>query len=80
MALSVSTMESSDPSKVAQEYILPRFSMNRPGRVKASDEMSNPDDDVVKMGTERFAIPELLFQPSDIGEPAVPFSHLHLLF
>ena len=30
--------------------------------------MSNPDDDVVRMGTERFAIPELLFRPSDVGE------------
>ena len=50
-------------------YVLPRFSDNLPGRVKATDEASNPDDDVVRMGTERFAIPELLFRPSDLGEP-----------
>lgn len=76
MHLFVSTLGSSDPSKIVQEYILPRFSISRSGRVKANDEMSNPDDDVVNMGTERFAVSELLFRPSDIGEPSLLRPHI----
>ncbi|KAH8113486.1 actin-like protein ARP6 [Phellopilus nigrolimitatus] len=56
-----------EPSKMVQEYVLPKFTENRPGRVKASDEMVEADDDVLRMTSERFAVPEVLFRPSDIG-------------
>lgn len=54
---------------MVQEYVLPKFTENRPGGVKASDEMVEADDDVLRMTSERFAVPEVLFRPSDIGLP-----------
>lgn len=50
-----------------QEYILPNFSDNRPGRVKVPGEVLVDSDQVLVMNSERFAVPELLFRPADIG-------------
>ena len=58
-----------DPKRnaIVQEYILPNFSDNRPGRVKAPDDIIADADQVLFMNSERFTVPELLFQPTDIG-------------
>jgi hypothetical protein len=64
---------------VTLEYVLPDLSRNRAGYVRepptsapfhperalASSAMA--DLQVIPMATERFSIPELLFNPSDIG-------------
>ncbi|THH05662.1 hypothetical protein EW145_g4632 [Phellinidium pouzarii] len=60
----------SQQSKIVREYVLPRFSENRPGRIRSNDEMLEADDDILRVASERFAVPEVLFRPSDIG--AVP--------
>lgn len=62
------TRESSEPNQIVQEYILPNFSERREGRIKGRDEILTDEEDVVRMGNERFAVPELLFRPSDIGK------------
>ncbi|KAG8928772.1 Actin- protein 6 [Tulasnella sp. 418] len=61
-------------NKIVQEYVLPDFSINRLGFVRTSADKSTralSDEEakmpVVYMGNERFSVPELLFNPSDIG-------------
>lgn len=59
----------SNPKKnsIVQEYVLPNFSMNRHGHVRLPNEELSATDQVLHMENERFAIPELLFRPDDIG-------------
>lgn len=57
----------SDSSKIVQEYILPKYSENRAGRVLLQGEMVTAEDDVLRMNNERFTVPEVLFRPSDIS-------------
>ena len=56
-----------EASNIVQEYILPRYSENRAGRVKGQDENLTGEDDVLRMNSVRFAVGEVLFRPSDIG-------------
>ena len=46
------------------EYVLPDSVTGKPGHVKGPSEV---DGQVLRLLNERFAVPELLFQPSDIG-------------
>ncbi|KAL5482894.1 ARP6_2 [Sanghuangporus weigelae] len=56
----------SNPSKIVQEYIFPRYSENRPGRLKTQEDVLIGEDDVLRMNTERFAVGGgLQFRPSD---------------
>lgn len=49
-------------------YLLPDFSLNRPGNVlKPGEVIKDASWQVLEMNSERFTIPELLFTPSDIG-------------
>lgn len=63
---------SSNPkrSSIVQEYVLPDYSSNRMGHVRLpTDELEAPRDlPILSMGNERFSVPELLFNPSDIGK------------
>lgn len=53
-------------------YVLPDYSHSKEGFVlKEGESVVNDDQQVLVLGNERFAIPELLFTPSDIG-PALP--------
>ena len=54
-----------------QEYILPDFAAQRGGRVRAPGEPPIDDAQILHMGSERFAVPELLFRPDDIGASAL---------
>jgi actin-related protein 6 len=58
-----------DPKRngIAQEYVLPNFSTNRQGRIKQRHDILADDEQVLLMNNERFAVPEVLFKPSDIG-------------
>lgn len=51
----------------AQEYVLPNFSTNRQGRIRDRDDILAEDEQVLLMNSERFAVPEVLFRPTDIG-------------
>jgi actin-related protein 6 len=53
---------------IVQEYLLPDYAQNRPGRLRdPNTDILSDTDQVVVMENERFAVPELLFRPSDIG-------------
>ncbi|KAI8839283.1 hypothetical protein BC829DRAFT_403880 [Chytridium lagenaria] len=52
--------------KVNIEYVLPDFKKHKRGKILTFDaEM----DQTLRMGIERFMVPEVLFNPSDIGLP-----------
>jgi len=49
-------------------YVLPDFSLNRPGQLLSPDQVVNDASwQILEMNNERFTVPELLFTPSDIG-------------
>jgi len=52
--------------KIAREYVLPDFTTLRRGYVR---ELKNQQDDMqsILLNNERFAVPELLFSPADVG-------------
>lgn len=52
---------------IVQEYILPDLSAQRGGRVRAPGEPPIDGAQILRMGSERFAVPELLFRPDDVG-------------
>ncbi|EPT05352.1 actin protein Arp6 [Fomitopsis schrenkii] len=52
---------------IVQEYVLPDFSANRPGRVRRSGEALDEQSQVMYMNNERFTVPEIIFRPNDIG-------------
>ncbi|KZP07507.1 actin-domain-containing protein [Athelia psychrophila] len=52
---------------IVQEYLLPNYSINRPGRIRTQDDMIAETDQILLMNNERFAVPEVLFRPDDIG-------------
>ena len=67
----VSEMEESHKkgaSKIKCEYVLPNFSTRRRGYVKNDLATKNSgDEQSLVLNNERFAIPEVLFSPSNIG-------------
>ena len=64
---------SSRENSVARDYVLPDFTSLRRGFMKGREEsLGRPDaanegEQIIRMNNERFAVPELLFNPSDIG-------------
>jgi actin-related protein 6 len=54
-------------NSIVQEYLLPDFSKNRPGRVRDPTDILTDSDQILLMENERFSVPELVFRPSDIG-------------
>jgi actin-related protein 6 len=53
-------------NSLAIDYVLPDFTTIRRGYIRSKDEAGNGEQ-VIRMNNERFAVPELLFRPSDIG-------------
>jgi actin-related protein 6 len=53
---------------IVQEYILPDFSTNRQGRIRYPEDIVAETDQILLMNNERFAVPEILFRPDDIGQ------------
>ena len=51
------------------KYVLPDYSNNKEGYVLKEGQSARDDQQVLVLGNERFAIPEVLFTPSDIGWP-----------
>ena len=59
-------------NSIVREYVLPDFTTRRRGFVrehvaKSSGQQQQTDEQCLKLGNERFAIPEILFHPSDIS-------------
>ncbi|KAF7296326.1 hypothetical protein HMN09_01102600 [Mycena chlorophos] len=52
---------------IVQEYILPDLMKEKAGRVRRMDEIAVDTEQVLVMGNERFAVPEVIFRPDDIG-------------
>ena len=50
------------------KYVLPDYSHNKEGYVLEEGQTVSDDQQVLVLGNERFAIPEVLFTPSDVGE------------
>jgi actin-related protein 6 len=48
-------------------FVLPDYSHSKEGYVLREGETAGDDQQVLVLGNERFAIPELLFTPSDVG-------------
>ena len=65
---------------IAREYVLPDFTSLKKGFVRQpSHGKSGSDEQCLRLSNERFAIPELLFHPSDIGinQMGIPEAVLH---
>ncbi|KAG8743555.1 Actin- protein 6 [Ceratobasidium sp. 414] len=57
-------------NSIAQSYVLPSFASEppRPGYVRTpASPAPGESDTVLPMNNERFVVPEILFQPSDVG-------------
>ncbi|KAK9374268.1 actin family [Lipomyces chichibuensis] len=54
---------------LALDYVLPRATASgiRQGHIRDMTLPPDPDDQILTLGNERFSVPELLFNPSDIG-------------
>ncbi|XP_788458.3 actin-related protein 6 [Strongylocentrotus purpuratus] len=52
---------------VCREYVLPDFHTVKRGFVKEDGSKQKPNEQIVRMNNERFAVPEILFHPSDIS-------------
>ncbi|KAF9481127.1 actin-related protein Arp6 [Pholiota conissans] len=61
------TTTNNDTVPIIQEYLLPDLSTNRKGRVRAPGESITGSDQILVMNNERFAVPEILFRPDDVG-------------
>ncbi|RDA95459.1 hypothetical protein CP533_5407 [Ophiocordyceps camponoti-saundersi (nom. inval.)] len=67
---------------IVKDYVLPDFHTRFKGLLRDHDPTKHPkagrmatsDEDVVTLRNERFSVPELLFNPSDVGirQPGIP--------
>ncbi|KAJ3319904.1 Actin- protein 6 [Blyttiomyces sp. JEL0837] len=65
-------LEASKKGENAIEYVLPDFTTSHKGYTRQPDdttELLADSNQTLRLTNERFAIPEILFHPSDIGEP-----------
>ncbi|XP_071791949.1 actin-related protein 6-like [Asterias amurensis] len=54
-------------NSIVRDYILPDFSHTKRGYLKDSNTKVKTHEQTVRMNNERFAVPEILFHPSDIS-------------
>ncbi|KZV90002.1 actin-like protein ARP6 [Exidia glandulosa HHB12029] len=52
---------------IVQEYVMPDFSSKQRGYIRGPEDMKRDEEQVIFMENERFTVPEVLFNPSDIG-------------
>jgi actin-related protein 6 len=50
-----------------REFVLPDYKTVKKGYVKTPESVIEPDQQVIKLATERFTVPEVIFSPNDIG-------------
>ena len=57
-----------EDNTTAVEYVLPNFTNTRRGFIRKNQAgKRNGEEQCLRLGNERFAVPELLFHPADIG-------------
>ncbi|KPP69784.1 ARP6 actin-related protein 6-like [Scleropages formosus] len=61
-----------EENTLMRDYVLPDFSSIKKGYCKPREEMNfagkyKPGEQILRLANERFAVPEMLFHPSDIG-------------
>ncbi|CAH3016407.1 unnamed protein product [Porites evermanni] len=72
-------------NSVLRDYVLPDYTHIKRGYVKSATEMllgsKKENEQILRMNNERFAVPELLFHPSDIGiqEMGIPEAINHAI-
>ncbi|KAL8581743.1 hypothetical protein ACOMHN_043161 [Nucella lapillus] len=70
-------------NSILREYILPDFSHIKRGYVRQKDDLTERggEEQLIRMNNERFAVPELLFHPSDVGiqEMGIAEAVIHVL-
>lgn len=73
-----------EENSVMRDYVLPDFSSIKKGFCKPREEMVytgkyKTGEQILRLANERFAVPEMLFQPSDIGlqEMGIPEAIVH---
>jgi actin-related protein 6 len=54
-------------NKIVREYVLPDCSTIRRGYLQSVGASKNSDFQILRLNNERFAVPEILFHPSDVG-------------
>lgn len=52
---------------IVQDYVLPDFNIHSRGFIRTSEDNVCNDLQKLRINIERFAVPETLFSPSDIG-------------
>ena len=52
---------------ISREFVLSDYKVIKTGYVRQPDEELDENTQVVKMTNDRFMVPEVLFNPSDIG-------------
>lgn len=73
-------------NSIIREYVLPDFTNRRRGYMreqvaKSSNQKQETDEQCLKLANERFAIPEILFHPSNIGieQMGIPEAIAHVI-
>ena len=53
---------------ILREYVLPDFTSIKKGYIREpSSAKSAPEEQILRLNNERFAVPEIIFHPSDVG-------------
>ncbi|XP_071850588.1 actin-related protein 6-like [Apostichopus japonicus] len=52
---------------IVRDYVLPDFQQIRRGYMKGQDSTASSTEQVIRLNNERFAVPEVLFNPSDVS-------------
>ncbi|RWS04395.1 actin-related protein 6-like protein [Dinothrombium tinctorium] len=61
---------------IIRDYVLPDFTVLKRGYVRdPNDSTPITDQQIIKLNNERFQVPEILFNPSDIGINEIGISH-----
>lgn len=54
-------------NSIVKDYVLPDFTSIQRGYLRDSSNQNEEDYQILRLNNERFAIPEILFHPSDVG-------------
>lgn len=64
----LTTKKSRSENHIVKDYVLPDFTTIQRGYIReVGDSRKDEDFQILRLGNERFTIPELLFHPSDVG-------------
>lgn len=64
--MEISKMKGSE-NTIVRDYVLPDFQQIRRGYIKEQGTAVSSNEQVIRLNNERFAVPEVLFNPSDVS-------------